>query len=126
MSSFQPKPSYKTRWKRRGITVSPTHKARTPATTPTAPSAYPAKVGRAAAPVLAAVEAAAEAEDPDEAAALVLPLAASVVPFAFPALERADAVTPVLFWQLALYCSVESEACVNVMSAHYSGSSVSF
>ena len=90
-----------------------------------APSAYPAMVGREAAPALDAVPAADDAEpeaerdadaevEPDAEAEVAAP-----VPFAFPPFDTAAAVTPVLFWQFELYCSVERAACVKVMSAHY-------
>jgi hypothetical protein len=51
-----------------------------------------------------AAEAAAD-EEPEGAALLV---ASEVDWFALPALVRAEAVTPVLFWQSALYWAEES------------------
>ena len=77
-------------------------------------------VGSEAAPVLVLDDAGVDADaDADVAEAdALLELSESVVPFAFPALVRAVAVTPVLFLQSALYSSVDSEAWVNVMSAH--------
>lgn len=84
-----------------------------------APTAHLATVAWGAArPVEAAVEPDLDAD----AAALAVPLAVDEVPLevplAFPALVRADAVTPVEFVQWELYSSVESVAEVKVMSAH--------
>lgn len=87
-----------------------------------APRAKLANVAWAAAPVEVlepvAAELAAEAvaeEEPEDAALFV----ASVVDwFALPALVRASAETPVLFWQSALYSAAVKGVEVKVMSAH--------
>lgn len=104
------------------ILQSPFYRAAIPANTPIAPRAKPANVALAAAPVEVlepvAAELAAEAvaeEEPEDAALFV----ASVVDwFALPALVRAWAVTPVLFWQSALYWAAVKGVEVKVMSAH--------
>jgi hypothetical protein len=72
-----------------------------------APRAKPAKVAWAAAPVEVLEPVAAEAAEvePEEAALVV---ASEVDWFALPALVRAEAVTPVLFWQSALYSAEDS------------------
>ena len=61
-----------------------------------------------------AAEAVAE-EEPEGAALFV---ASAVDWFALPALVRASAVTPVLFWQSALYWAAVKGVEVKVMSAH--------
>jgi hypothetical protein len=90
------------------ISLFPFYRAAIPANTPMAPRAKPAKVAWAAAPVevLEPVAAEAAAEVEPEAAALVE--ASEVDWFALPALVRAEAVTPVLFWQSALYSAEDS------------------
>ena len=67
-------------------------------------------------PVAAELAAEAVAEEEPEDAALFV---ASVVDwFALPALVRASAETPVLFWQSALYSAAVNGVEVKVMSAH--------
>jgi hypothetical protein len=61
-----------------------------------------------------AAEAVAE-EEPEDTAT---PVASAVDWFALPALVRALAVTPVLFWQSALYSAEVKGVEVKVMSAH--------
>lgn len=114
--------------------VPPFYKAAIPANTPIAPRAKPARVAWAAAPVevldpLVAEEAPEEApeEAAEEAAEAVAevepedtatPVASAVDWLALPALVKTAAVTPVLFWQSALYSAEVKGVEVKVMSAH--------
>ena len=63
-------------------------------------------------------EEAAEAVAEEEPEGAALPVASAVDWFALPALVSASAVTPVLFWQSALYSAEVKGVEVKVRSAH--------